>query len=267
MSVVAFVLTKNEATNIERCVRALVACGLDTVVLDSGSTDRTVDLARAAGAVVEVRPYTNHCDAYRYICADRSPAGEPVMVVDADMVVSSALVEEALALVGTGGMEVVAAPVLMHWNGRPLRHGSLCPAKPFLFRAGRAYFEPVGHGERLRGDVRLGVTRNSLIHDDRKPFDVFLDAQARYARQLQSRSNLGTLTWRDRIRKVSPAMVVVTPFVSLFVKGGILCGRAGLGYAMDRLIAEAVMYRQSLASATRDAPADDPGGAEGENPV
>jgi hypothetical protein len=265
VSVRAFVLAKDEESNIERCVRAMVACDLQVTVLDSGSADQTCELAQAAGAIVEARPYTNHCDAYRHICVDRAPVGDPVLVVDADMVVSSELVSEARALIQADRADVVAAPVLMHWDGKPLRHGSLCPDKPFLFRGGRAYFEPVGHGERLRGDVKLGVTRNKLIHDDRKPFAVFLESQTRYARQLQSRSRLGTLTWRDRIRNVSPVMVVVAPFVSLFVKGGILCGKTGLGYAMDRLIAEAVMYRQSLASGDRGAPGDEPDGAKGEN--
>jgi hypothetical protein len=54
---------------------------------------------------------------------------------------------------------------------------------------------------------------------------------------------------RDRIRLRSGILVAAVPIFSYFFRGGWLSGRAGLGYAFDRLIAEAIMRRQALANA------------------
>ena len=243
----AFVLARNEEANIRRCLVALSNAGISPVVLDSHSTDGTADAARACGAQVELYDYTNHHDALEYICCVRTERGLPVMVLDADMVVSRDLLVEALELLQDGSVDVIQAPVAMCWEGTALRHGSLYPPKPFLFRGGQHYFVPAGHGERLRPDVRAAQTRNRLVHDDRKPFRHYLLTQLRYADNLLTRASAGRLTLRDRLRLRTPLLILLTPLVSLFGRGGTLDGRAGLGYALDRLIAEAIMLRQSLA--------------------
>ena len=43
-------------------------------------------------------------------------------------------------------------------------------------------------------------------------------------------------------------MILAAPAFSYFFKGGVFSGKTGLGYAMDRLIAEAIMYRQHVAA-------------------
>jgi glycosyltransferase involved in cell wall biosynthesis len=243
----AYVLARNEEANLPRSLAALrTAGGHPIYVLDSSSTDRTREICAQQGAIVENYSYTTHLDAYRYICVERTPPGVPVLIVDADMLVSPALLAEALGYVH-GGAEAVEAPIRMYWNGLPLRHGSLCPPKPFLFRGGKHYFAAAGHGEKLLPQVRLARTHNYLDHDDRKPYEEFLRSQARYASNLLRRAAHGHLTVRDRIRLSYGILIAAVPFISLVIRGGWLSGRAGLGYALDRLIAEAIMYRQALA--------------------
>jgi len=43
-------------------------------------------------------------------------------------------------------------------------------------------------------------------------------------------------------------MMLAAPVFSYFFRGGVFSGKTGSGYAMDRLIAEAIMYRQHVAS-------------------
>jgi glycosyltransferase involved in cell wall biosynthesis len=243
----AYILAKNEEANIARCLHALKACGIPAIVLDSQSTDRTREIARDLGATVEDYRYTTHLDAYESICQQRTAPGECALVLDADMLVSPELLDEAFALLQTG-VQVVRAPILMYWNGQQLPHGSLCPPKPLLFAGGQHYFEPVGHGERLRADVSAATTRHPLGHDDRKGFDAYLSSQIRYAKNLLQRADHQSLTLRDRLRMNTPVLLISVPLVSYLVRGGWRAGRAGLGYALDRLIAEAIMYRQSLAA-------------------
>src|SRR5438552_2924311 len=235
METTAYVVGRNEAVNIAECVRSLVAAGVPTTVLDSQSADSTRQLAQEAGAEVEDYRYTTHVEAYNWITRYRVPADAAAFVLDADMIVTRELVAQATELV-LAGAQAVLAPVRMYWNGRHLRFASLYPPKAVAFRGGTAHFEPAGHGERLVQGTLTARTTATVVHDDRKPFSAYLSAQDRYARALVERSSRGAAAWRDRLRLWSPLLVVATPLVSYFVKGGILDGRAGVGYALDRLI-------------------------------
>ena len=169
------------------------------------------------------------------------------MVLDADMVVTGKLFAEISELLTQSGIDVIKAPVRMYTEGQPLRFGSLYPPKAIVFKVGREYFVPAGHGEALMDDCVISQTKTKLIHDDRKVYSDYLSSQYRYAQGLIMRTKNNSLTWRDKLRMNTPIMVFITPFVSYVIKLGFLSGKAALVYALDRLIAEAVMFRQSLA--------------------
>jgi hypothetical protein len=246
MAATAFVLAKDEEPNIGRSVSALLSEGIPTTVLDSGSSDATPQIAEGLGAKVVRYAYQTHAEAYRHVCVDLATKGAAVFVLDADMIISKALVEEALGFLHKDA-DVVQAPIRMCWGGHPLRHASLCPPKPFLFRGGEHYFVPAGHGERLKEGVRVAETTVELLHDDRKSLAAYLAAQVRYAKNFVERAEQGQLTARDRVRATTPVLLFGTPLVSYLLKGGLLDGWAGVGYALDRLIAEAIMFRESIA--------------------
>ena len=242
-----FILARNEQKNSRRCLEALRESSWDVTVLDSGSTDATPDIVRESGfARLQNYVYRDHCIAYNEITAQLGSAYRHVVILDSDMVVSAALRQEVDALVSAADFDAVDAQIEMCVDGVPLRFGSLCPPKPFLFATGRPYFENVGHGERLRDGVRVQRARHKLRHDDRKDYADYLQSQARYSRNLVVRKAAGELSGRDRIRVKWPLLIFAVPFVSYFLKGGFLDGRAGAIYALDRLIAEAIMYRRSL---------------------
>ena len=59
--ITVIILTKNEEANIERCINSVKGWGERVVVLDSGSTDRTIELAEYLGAeVYNHEPFENH---------------------------------------------------------------------------------------------------------------------------------------------------------------------------------------------------------------
>jgi glycosyltransferase involved in cell wall biosynthesis len=65
-SLTAVILTKNEALHIARCIASLKQCAERIVVIDSFSTDDTVELARNAGAEVLQNPFKNHADQFNW---------------------------------------------------------------------------------------------------------------------------------------------------------------------------------------------------------
>lgn len=247
-----YVLAKNEQANIERCLRSAVAVCDRVVVLDSGSTDQTLNICRQFGSVeVQNFIYRNHCESYNQIISWHLP-DEFVAILDADMQITPALAAEIEQVIQLHPqVQAVIAPVEMYWDERPLKYCSLYPPKPIIFRGGRALFEPAGHGEHLKADVHTAYTRARLIHDDRKPLEAVLANQWRYAKDTVRRSGVGQLTRKDRIRLKSPLMMLITPLYSFIIRRGFLDGKQGIIYALDRLIAEALTYRASLSEAVR----------------
>jgi glycosyltransferase involved in cell wall biosynthesis len=90
-SLTAIVLTHNEEQHLPDCLASL-AWATDVVVFDSFSTDRTVELARAAGARVEQRVFDNY--AAQRDAALKTAHSEWVLFVDADERVTPALRDE-----------------------------------------------------------------------------------------------------------------------------------------------------------------------------
>ena len=249
-----FILAKNEEANIARNLVALAPAGWPVHVLDSGSTDNTENIvAEFPFAVFQKYHYTNHCNAYNEITAELGSAYRFVIILDADMIISEALRLELNQLIAApaSSWNVVEAEIEMCVDGVPLKYASLCPPKPFLFAQGKVYFVSTGHGEKIGKGFQIARTRSKLRHDDRKPYSSYLQSQYRYSNNLVERYLLGEVTSRDSLRVKWPLLIFAVPFVSYFLKMGFLDGRAGLIYALDRLVAEAVMYRQALASRLR----------------
>ena len=129
-----YVLCKDEAENIGKCIAALRQAGVPVTLFDSGSSDDTCTIAARERVDVVRYTYIDHCHAYNEIttATDTPFCG----ILDADMEVSPELVVEVLALLESA--DVVTCPIRMYVDGLPLPHGSLCPPKAGLFRAGRA---------------------------------------------------------------------------------------------------------------------------------
>lgn len=244
----AFVLAKNEEQNIGKCLRTLAALGLPVTLLDSGSTDRTLEIARGfPNCVIEAYDFRGHAAAYNEITKNRTSREDFAMVLDADMEVTPYLLEEVQEFIRKGQKDVLKAPVQMYIEGRPLRFGSLYPPKPFVFRGGKEYFYAAGHSDRLLPRVAFAITRNKLIHNDLKPYEQYLLTQVRYGHNLWKHYQEEAVNFKDRLRVHFVGSGFLMAAFSYFVKGGILAGRVGLAYAIDRLIAGLVQYRVALA--------------------
>ncbi|ROZ66351.1 glycosyltransferase family 2 protein [Ramlibacter sp. WS9] len=244
------ILTWNEQANLARTLDALDRFP-KIVVLDSGSTDSTLEIAaRYPNVRVVMRAFDNHANQWNYGIAECGLAAEWVLALDADYVLTPDLVDE-IALLETAP-EVSGYRVNFRYciHGQPLT-GSLYPDVTVLYRRAHARYEQDGHTQRvhIRGDVSSLAAR--ALHDDRKPMSSWLTAQDRYA-ALECRLLLSTpwarLSWRDRLRR----MVLITPWLvplyCLTIGGGLKDGRRGLVYAFQRGIAEAILSAKLVES-------------------
>src|SRR5688500_16982942 len=96
------ILTLNEEDNLPRCLEAL-RWSDDVVVLDSFSTDRTVELAKAAGCRVVQRAFDNW-SAHQNFAVETIPFKHPwVYYIDADEIMTAELAEEVERVTGEAG--------------------------------------------------------------------------------------------------------------------------------------------------------------------
>lgn len=217
------------------------------LVVDSGSADRTVEIARRHPNVeVRTRPFDSFAGQSDYALA--SVETRWVMALDADYVIPAALVAEIAALPADPAENGFFAPFEYLVLGRRLR-GSLYPPRQVLFRRERAAFEQDGHAHRVRVAGRSGALHTPILHDDRKGLRRWLRNQVGYAEQEAAKlaaSPIRELDWPDRLRA---SMVLGPPAVTvycLFGRGLILDGRAGLYYTAQRAVAEGILSLKLL---------------------
>ena len=238
--VTPLVLTFNEAPNLERTLDRL-RWATRVVVLDSGSTDGTLAIAaRFPNVEVIHRPFDTHVAQWSFGLAQVRT--EWTLALDADFVLSTALVAEVEHLVVPDDVAGYVARFSYCVDGKPLR-GTLYPDKPFLFRTARGRFVQDGHAHIPEVDGRCSLLRAPIYHDDRKPRARWLANQAGYAvleaAKLRASDPAG-LGFADRLRRRGLAPLIV-PLYCLLAKRLALDGRAGLRYTYERTYAELLL--------------------------
>jgi glycosyltransferase involved in cell wall biosynthesis len=240
------ILTRDEEANIGRTL-AQLTWAKDIVLVDSMSTDATLEIARR---FPNVRVFQREIDslAGQTIYGLHQVRTPWVLLLDADYFVPDEFVREARALQPTPELRAYNAAFDYAVNGRKLR-ASLYPPRIVLLHRDHTQVWQDGHAPRFLADGVVGELTTRIVHDDRKNFARFLARQKKYMREEAEKirhADVRALSTAGRIRK----LIVVAPFAvvvhTLFVKGLILDGRAGLRYTWERFIAEVILSRELL---------------------
>jgi len=252
------VMTRDEAANIDACLASLSRFA-EVWVVDSGSTDGTVDRAAAHGARVVPFTWNGRYPKKKQWCLDRLPfAHELVLFVDADERVTPALADE-IALLATVPSTHAAwfIPSRMVVMGRPLLFGARY-RKVALLRRGAARFPEIqdlpatrmweveGHYQpQVRGTV--GRLRGHLLHEDRKPPAAWMDRHNRYSDweaylsltggyAVADRGERGWRRMAKRLFRSLPCRPLQVFLHDYILRLGLLDGRAGFNAAFARAV-------------------------------
>ncbi|HVY06715.1 MAG TPA: glycosyltransferase family 2 protein [Burkholderiales bacterium] len=223
MNLSAVVIARNEEVAIGACLDALAWCQ-EIVVVDSGSIDRTREVARARGARVMDHEWSGYGPQKNF--AVNQAANDWVLCVDADEIVSPELrvgIEHAFASVQFQAYEITRRNRFM---GSWLRHGEGYPdriVRLFDRRSAQWSEDPVH--EKVMTGVPVGRIQGDLLHESAESLDSYLRKQNEYT----------TVQAEELYRRgVRPSVLrlVLSPLVR-FIKfylfrGGFLDGIPGL---------------------------------------
>jgi len=231
------VITRDEEPSIRACLES-VSWADEIVVLDSGSTDATVEICRSLGAIVEITDWRGFgVQKNRAIERCRN---EWILSLDADERVTTTLrTEIELGLAAPGNNVAFRIPRLSSYCGRQMRHGGWWPDYVArLFRRSHARFSDDLVHERLVADGAIGTLTQPLAHEAFVSLEEVLDKMNRYssagAQRLLAAGANGSVT-----RAVGHGLWA---FVRTYLlRAGFLDGREGFMLAVSN--AEGTYYR------------------------
>ena len=219
------VITRNEADRIARCITSLAAVCSEVIVLDSGSTDATIDIARSLGARVEQQAWQGFAAQKNAAIA---MAAQPwVLLLDADEWLQPAAQRRVRELFA-GPLESSDAWLLLshtHFLGHAMRAGSF--AREPVHRLFRRELRHAARAVHESLDVAGRKVRRSNIvleHDTARSAGEYWRKLRCYARLWASEQRMrGRLTCHGRGELAAAAYLLK----NLALRGGLIDGPRG----------------------------------------
>jgi glycosyltransferase involved in cell wall biosynthesis len=227
------VITKDEERNIARCIGSCEGLVDEVVVVDSGSRDRTVEIARSLGARVIVHPFDNYA-AQKNRAVDAATC-DWVLNLDADEWVSDGLRQEIAERIASAPERCasIGFPRFNRICGRWPRFGGWRErCKQRLWRRGRVRWMGTVHewGEVEPGYGALRIA-SPMLHDLGDDWERYRAKQLHYAALQAAQMGAAGRT----AGPIAPALHAASAFCrSIIVQGGLLEGALGLRTASLR---------------------------------
>ena len=247
------ILTKDEEPNIEDCLRSCAWCD-DVHILDSGSTDRTSEIAERLGAKVHYHPFTSFGEQRNWAIDNIQHKYDWVFHLDADERFTPELVGEMRQILldnpDDAGFYV---PHKLMFMGRWLRYaeGGYPIYQMRFFHKARMRFRDHGHGQREATTGHVGILHRPYLHFNfSKGLDDWIDKHNRYS-ALEAKETFALLSGKSTARysafgnsverrrffksRVYPWLpgTWLARFIWMYVlRLGFLDGKAGLQYCL-----------------------------------
>jgi glycosyltransferase involved in cell wall biosynthesis len=243
-----FILTKNEQADLPGCLDSVSWCD-DIHVIDSGSTDQTVEIARQSGAKVKVNPFMSFGHQRNWALDNCEAKNDWVLFLDADERSTPAFFEALIKATSSASPSI--SGFYCCWktflDGRWLKRSDNFPKWQFrMLRRGCARFADSGHGQKegvMEGSIAY-IPEPYLHFAFSKGWGDWVDKHKIYAkkdalaihgqplslRDLLSRHGSRRNTAVKRLVRIIPGWHLVRFAYSYVLKGGYLEGAQGLEY-------------------------------------
>jgi glycosyltransferase involved in cell wall biosynthesis len=199
------ILTKDEEQNLPICLASLAALQPVVWIVDSGSTDRTLQIAETAGCRIVAHQWTTYADQLNWALANLTITTPWVMRLDADERLTPELAEELAAKLPTlpGDVSGLLVKRRVYFWGRWIRHGGYYPTWLLrVWRHGHARCEDRWMDEHMT--IESGRTlrlAHDIVDENHKGLTFWTDKHNRYA----DREVKDLIALSRRARSAAPA--------------------------------------------------------------
>ncbi len=241
MKISATIITFNEERNIARAIESLRCCD-EILVVDSGSTDRTVEIAEKLGARVVECPWRGY--AAQKNAASEEATHDWILSLDADESLSESLEAEIWQLKKTGPrFDAYTMPRLAQYLGRWILHSGWYPDRKIrLFDRRKSRWVGDYVHESVQVNGRLGHLDSNILHFTCGSLSEHLKVMDRYTtlaaeQMVASHKKIG---WRHLV--LDPPW---TFFRAYILQRGFLDGVEGLSIAYMAALYNFVKYAKA----------------------
>ena len=227
MKITATIITLNEERNIARAMESLRCCD-QVVVLDSGSVDRTVELASNLGAIVMEQSWPGYANQ-KNRAAERADH-DWILSLDADEALSEGLEGEIWNLKKHGAaFDAYTMPRMAKYMGRWILHGGWYPdRKVRLYNRNKAKWVGDFVHESVKVEGSIGHLESNLLH-------FTCDSLSEHLRTMDRYTTLAAEELVARKTKIGLSKLILDPawtfMRSYFLQRGFLDGLEGLTIA------------------------------------
>ena len=184
--ITAIILTLNEEKNIEECIKSIKSIVKRIVVVDSFSTDKTVEIAKLLGAEVWQHEFVNQAQQFIWAIENISIDTTWVFRIDADERLtekSATELEKLTAEHETDDVNGIIVRFEVNFMGKALRHGGIYPFRKLLvFKPGKAHMENRNMDEHIVLDEGKSVEmKNDCMHQDFKSLYAWIEKHNKYS--------------------------------------------------------------------------------------
>lgn len=181
MNLTVVIPTLNEEKDLPTTLASVNSFADEILVIDSGSTDKTIDIAKQYGARVENHPFVSFFDTRNF--GDRQANGDWILSIEADVTVSAELALEIQEALKSDKYSAFFIPRLNLIWGKPIHHTDWGPKDDthvWLYKKGSGAWQSLVH-EEFHTNKPVGKIKNFLVHKNYENIFEFVEKLNRYS--------------------------------------------------------------------------------------
>lgn len=236
----AVVITYNEEDKIGRCLDSLIGVADEIIVVDSLSTDRTVEICKSKGATVISQEFLGYA-AQKNFGMERANF-KYLLSIDADEVLSTELIDSIKNIKISSNSKIYEFNRLTNFCGKWIKHGGWYPdTKIRIWEKGKGKWIGEGVHETLQLDDNTNIIKlkGDLLH-------YSIDSISQHIDQIQKFTTIAAQTLHQKGRKTSIATILFNSWFKFvrdyFLRLGFLDGFYGFVVAFNSAFATYLKY-------------------------
>lgn len=180
------ILTYNEEKNVANAINSIKHISKRIVVVDSYSTDKTVEIAESLGAEVYQHKWVNYAKQFQYAINNTGIDTMWILRLDADEIISQKAATEIETICSANAKTNVNGIIVrfeVNFLGKSLKHGGIYPFKKLLiFKRNMGYIENRSMDEHIILTEGKSVElKNDSFHKDYKDLSYWIDKHNKYS--------------------------------------------------------------------------------------